>query len=94
MSIFIPAAPGFAALFLKRDRGTGFARREVIGWKISDTFNVRAYPVTLADTELMPAPDAVRFPDGHVESTDGLRAWPDTIAFRSAMDREARAEFA
>lgn len=82
MSVFIAAGRGFEALYPRR-RG-GFTRRTVIGWKISDTFHVRTYPVTLVDTEQMPLPDAVIFPDGHVEGTDGVGAWPDFDAFAAA----------
>lgn len=92
MSTFVPAAPGYCALYLKRGRGTGFARREIVAWRIADAYHPRARPVTLADGEQMSSPDAILFPDGHVEALDGVRAWPDLTTFREAMDRLAREE--
>ncbi len=90
-SVFLPAAPGHDAIYLnKRGGGTGFARRAVLAWKVTDAFHVRAFPVTMIDHERTALPDAVIFPDGHVESTDGIRAWRDLISYRAAMDREAR----
>lgn len=91
-SIFLPAAPGHAAIYLRTsERGTGFMRRTIVGWQVVEAMGRHTFPVTLNDGEGMPEPHAVVFPDGHVEEVDGRRAWRDLITYRAALDREARA---
>lgn len=80
MKYFVPAAQGTRAIFAIPDGRA--VLRAVVAWEMKDLFLGTARPITLvqegglpAEVEDLPLPRAVVFPDGHVESVNGGRAW-------------------
>lgn len=71
---YVSAGPGFVALFVRRGK---LEQRDVVAWCVYET---EATAVTTISGKVG-YPDAIRFPNGHVERHDGKRRWPTLESF-------------
>lgn len=68
----VAAAPGHVALYIEKNK---LYQNSIVAWQTDPVV-----PLTLFEQW----PDAVLFPDGHVENLEGTTRWTTLAAFRKA----------